>query len=173
MPACLWNVGSKTAGRKRTPGRSRAVHRVGEPLGDDPGRADELERPRRPAAFRDVRAFEQHRARIHDRGVERRHVRRRHDPRQPGLVVSTSRAASRHRHDLELGADAEVIVEEPRQLADRHAVPHRDRILADERLEPALEHRAFDATPPIGFGRSQTMTLMPCLRAAIRQLAIV
>ena len=27
--------------------------------------------------------------------------------------------------------------------------------------------------PPIGFGRSQTMAFTPCLRAAMRQLAIV
>ena len=49
-----------------------------------------------------------------------------------------------HRHDLEIGADAEVLVEEPRQLADRHPVAHRNRILPDERLEPVDEHRPFD-----------------------------
>ena len=32
-----------------------------------------------------------------------------------------------HRHDLEVGADAELLVEQPRQLADGHAVPHRQR----------------------------------------------
>jgi hypothetical protein len=37
-----------------------------------------------------------------------------------------------------------VLVEQRRQLADGHAVPHRNRKLADERLEPRLEHRAFD-----------------------------
>ena len=38
-------------------------------------------------------------------------------------------------------------------------VPHRDRIQADERFEAADEHRPLDAaTPPIGFGRSQTIT---------------
>ena len=33
---------------------------------------------------------------------------------------------------------------EPRELADRHAVPHRHRIQADERLESVHEHRPFD-----------------------------
>ena len=49
-----------------------------------------------------------------------------------------------HRHDLEVGADAEVLVEQARQLADRHAVPHRDRVQADERLEAVDQHRPFD-----------------------------
>ena len=36
------------------------------------------------------------------------------------------------------------IVEEPRQLADRHPVAHRDRELADERLEARHQRRALD-----------------------------
>ena len=74
-----------------------------------------------------------------------------------------------HRHDLELGADAELLVEEPRQLADRHAVPHRDRILADERLESRLEHRPFDRRRRRSdSGRSQTIDrqAVPCARRA-------
>ena len=60
-----------------------------------------------------------------------------------GLVGVHVAPPALHRHDLERGADAEVLVEEPRQLADRHAVPHRDRELADERLEARHEHRAL------------------------------
>ena len=37
-----------------------------------------------------------------------------------------------------------VSLNEPGELADRHAVPHRQRIHADERLEPVDEHRPFD-----------------------------
>ena len=44
-----------------------------------------------------------------------------------------------------------------------HPVAHRNRIQADERFEPGHEHRPFDRAPPIGFGRSQTITLMPWL----------
>ena len=70
------------------------IHLVGEALGLDPRRADQLERPRRPARFRCVRAFEQHRARIDDRAVERRNVRRRHHERQAGLIeVHRSRSS--------------------------------------------------------------------------------
>ena len=49
-----------------------------------------------------------------------------------------------HRDDLEIRAQAEVRVEHPRELGDGHAVPHRDRKLADERLEAVLEDGAFD-----------------------------
>ena len=61
-----------------------------------------------------------------------------------GVVVIHLPLPAVHRHDFEVGADAEVIVEEPRELADRHPVPHRDRVLADERLEAANQHRPFD-----------------------------
>ena len=58
------------------------------------------------------------------------------------------------------------VVEEPRQLANRHAVPHRDGELADERLvSPARSIGPSTASPPIGLGRSQTMTGKPCARA--------
>ena len=73
-------------------------------FGVDPGRADQLERPRRPAPFRDIRAFEQHGARIDDRRVECRDVRRRQHPghvacrreyisrRQPSIGTTSSSA---------------------------------------------------------------------------------
>ena len=64
-------------------------------------------------------------------------------------------------------------VEQPGELADGHPVAHRYRKLSDEGLVAADEHRPFDAVPPIGFGRSQTMTVTPCCGAARRQLAIV
>ena len=92
--ACFWNVGSNTAGRKYTPGSSSAFISPRKALGVDPRRADQLERPRRAAALREHRAFEQHRARVDDRRVERRHVRRRHHPRQSASRRHTSRAAS-------------------------------------------------------------------------------
>ena len=52
--------------------------------------------------------------------------------RQPSISTTSS-----------VGAEAELRVEQPRQLADRHAVPHRDRELADERLEARCERRAL------------------------------
>ena len=97
-----------------------------------------------PAPLGDARALEQHRSRIDERRLERRHVRRRHDPRRPGLVVVHRTLPPLHRHDVEVCANAEVLVEEPRQLANRHPVTHRNRIEPDERLEARLQHRPFD-----------------------------
>ena len=48
-----------------------------------------------------------------------------------------------HRHDLEIGSEPEMIVEQASQLTDRHPMPHRDRVLPDERLESADKHRSF------------------------------
>ena len=91
------------------------------------------------------------------------------------VVVEIHRPApALHRDDLEVGADAERVVEEARELADGHAVPHRNRIQADERLEPVHQHRPFDARRrQSGFGRSQTMTVTPCAARPRRQFAIV
>ena len=45
------------------------------------------------------------------------------------------------------------IVEQARQLADRHAVAHRNRVQPDERLEARARASApRPPTPPIGFG---------------------
>ena len=49
-----------------------------------------------------------------------------------------------HRHHLELGAEAMVLVEQPRQLADRHAVAHGHAIKPDEGFVAGLQGRAFD-----------------------------
>ena len=49
-----------------------------------------------------------------------------------------------HPHDFQRRAETKALVEELRELADGHAVAHRDRILADERLEAGFEHRALD-----------------------------
>ena len=87
-----------------------------------------------------MRAFEQHGARIDDRAVERRHVRRRHDPRQAGLVeVHRSRVQPSSGTTSSARADAELVVEQARELADRHAVAQRDRELADERRVAGVE----------------------------------
>ena len=134
-----------TAGRKRTPGSPSAFIAVGEALGVDPRRAEQLERLRRAASFRDVGAFEQHRARD-----------RRSPSRASGCSATAARTECRSsskyipRRQPSIGTTSRsapmpnVVVEQPRQLADRHAVAHRQRIEPDERLEPVHEHRPFD-----------------------------
>ena len=120
------------------------VHLVGEPLAVDPRRPDHLERPRRPTALGQHRSLEQHRARIDDRAVERRQIRRRNHPGETGLVQVHRPLPAVERDDLELGADAERVVEEPGELADRHPVAHRDRKLPDEGREGLAQPRALD-----------------------------
>ena len=51
---------------------------------------------------------------------------------------------SLHLHDLERRTQPEMLVEQPRELADGHPVAHRYRELADERFEPLDEQRPFD-----------------------------
>src|SRR5207247_9245761 len=50
----------------------------------DPRRAEDLERTRRPAPLRHVRPFQQHLARIADRRIEGRQVRRGKDAGEDG-----------------------------------------------------------------------------------------
>ena len=94
LPACLWNVGRKTCGRKTTPGRPSAFARVGRLVRVEPRRADELERPRRAAPLRQVRALDEAAARIDERGVGRRHVRRRQHPPASRRLAARRRAAA-------------------------------------------------------------------------------
>src|SRR6516164_11767009 len=109
-------------------------------LPNDPRSPDELERSRRSASLRDIRAFEEHRSGIDNGAVEGGKVGRREDPRYACLIEVHLAAPPLHRKHLEVGADAELVVEKPRQLANRHAVTHRDRIEADKRFITALEH---------------------------------
>ena len=131
----------------------------------DPRRADLFERRVGAAADRDVRPFDRADARIDRRRHQVAHVRRRVDPRQPGLVEPVVAAPVLHRHDGQIGADLLLAVEQPRQLADRHAVPDRHRQVADEadrRRRPAPALRL--SKPSIGFGRSSTTTAIFALR---------
>ena len=66
-------------------------------------------------------------------------------PRQAGLVEVHRAPPAVHRHDVERAADAELVVEQPRQLADRHAVAQRNRELPDERASTGSRSSvAFD-----------------------------
>ena len=148
-----------TSARRRrdgrcTPGSSSAVHRLREPLGDDPRRADELERPRRAAAFRDVRAFEEHRARIDDRACRasacsataaptaarsRRNTSRAASP----SIATTSRSAPIPNCSLKSRASSPMVM--PCRIGIGY--------MPDERLEAAARASALrPSMPPIGFG---------------------
>ena len=142
--ACFWNVGSKTAGRKDTlAARARSCR--------------PRTRPRRSRARRPARTASS--CRVLPRGSCPRTAPcpgRRSPCRASACSATASPTAARSRRSTcsrrqpSIGTTSRsapmpnALVEEPRELADRHAVPHRDRIQADERLEARLEHRALD-----------------------------
>ena len=81
---------------------------------------------------------------------------RRDDPGQPGLVEPHRPRPAFHGDDRQLGrAGQELVVEQPGQLADRHAEPQRDREQPDERAELGvfedgpLHVRAVDGGGPV------------------------
>ena len=127
----------------RIPGSAR-VHRLRNCRCIQPRRADLLERAVGAPSFRERRSLEVHRSRIARERCKRAQVRRRIRPRQPGVVHPLRSLPVRDtRHD-ELRADPELLVEQRRQLTDRHAVTRGNGIHPDERLELRIEQCAFD-----------------------------
>src|SRR3712207_8666204 len=59
---------------------------------------------------------------------ERAEVRRGVHPREPRLVLPLRAAPVRHARDDQVAADAVLLVEQLRELPDRHAVARRDRV---------------------------------------------
>jgi hypothetical protein len=126
-------------------GQPACVHRLGKQIAVDPRRADDLERSRGPAPFREDRAFEQNRPGIDNCRVERRDVRRRHDPGQARIVEVLLARPAVHPRDLERRPDD--VVEHERQLSDRHAVAHRNWKLPDKGRVRRIEQRPFERDP--------------------------
>ena len=64
-----------------------------------------------------------------------------------------------------------ALVEEPRELGNRHPVAHRDRKLADERLEAFHEHRTVDLLAADGIraiGDDDRHAVLPAGAQAVR-----
>ena len=124
--ACLWNVGSMTqpdgSARPATRARSSRPRTVRRP-------------PTAPPAARTASSSRAPRRRSCPRTAPSPGRRWRCRASGCSATAAPKGCRSRRRHvaapalhgdDLEVRADAEGVVEEPRQLADRHAVPHRD-----------------------------------------------
>ena len=142
-PACFWKRGSNDAARNPTPSRrgvgGALAAELGHAIAIEPRRADEMEGPRRSPALAEVRALDETEARI-DRGrLERRHVRRREDPREARLVEPPVAAPPVHLHDAERAVDSELALEKGAELSHRHAVAVRERVRSDEALEAGLD----------------------------------
>ncbi|EAQ00548.1 hypothetical protein JNB_10254 [Janibacter sp. HTCC2649] len=128
-------------------GNPAACQTIG-PLVVDVGRANQLERPRRPATLREVRALEHARPRVDECGVGSRHVGTGHDPRKsrPGIRDITSPALDLD--DLELGKVTTIgvgrqddRVEVLRELANGHTVRLDDLLGAHTRGPRVGHHR--------------------------------
>src|SRR5207248_3157856 len=63
-------------------GESERLHRGAEPVRIEPGCAENLKRTRGAAALRNIRSFQQALARIHNRRIDGRHIRRWKNPGQ-------------------------------------------------------------------------------------------
>ncbi len=108
--------------------------------------ADQLEGTGGAATLGQVGPLEHAGARVDERGVRGRHVRRRHDPRQTGVGVGLAAVPALHLHDVDLQrlvghVRQELGREVQRQLADGHGVLLADLAPSDERREGDVEDR--------------------------------
>src|SRR5262249_37260042 len=110
----------------------------------DERRTENLKRPCRAPAFGNVRSLEQTHSRINGRGIERRHVRRRHHPGQSGLIEPHRAFPILHRQDRQSAFRKGLIAKLSRQFADRLAVANWNWMKADERFVTFLNRRTFD-----------------------------
>ena len=121
------------------------------------------------AAVVDAGVVEQTGTDVDERRLPIRNVRRGLHPLQSGVGPDHRASPAVHAHDAQLRADAEPVVEERRELADRHSMAHRNRVEADERFVGGLEDRSFDRRRRSGLGRSSTQNSLPnCFRALHR-----
>src|SRR5690606_25341323 len=139
---------------KEDSGKLERAKLLGEASAVDPRCTDELEGPRRPASFAQIRAFDQHHARVDERDVDRRDIGRWRDPRNAGLLPGHVAAIVLHAHDARRRADLSFTVDEEGELSRRQSVTQRDHVRADERLASRLEDRPLDA---IGARRHRTV----------------
>ena len=165
--ACGTSARTPRAGRTRRAAPSAFIA-VGEPLRVDPRRADAARTaascralPRR-SCLRTAPCPDR-RSRVSSVGMFGDGITH----GSPVVVEVHRRASSPPSRTTSRSAPMpNVLVEQPRELADRHAVAHRNRILADERLEAV--HAASALRPArrrSDSGRSQTITLHAVPRA--------
>jgi hypothetical protein len=135
-------MASCTASKRTRQGQG--IHAIHDLLRAQPGRSGLLEWRVGASSLGQVRALEEHRSGIEDRGFEAAEVRRRREPREAGLVEPHLARPSVHRHDREVAVNPERVVVQARQLAERHAVSHGNRVHADERREVGIQDVPFD-----------------------------
>ena len=130
--------------QERDPGQVESGQRLGQCERLEPGRAEHLEWPSGPARFGQVGSLQERHAGIDPRGLDRRDVGGRRDPRQARLRVRGVAPPAAHRRHDEIEIQTALGGEKPRELARSHAMPDRDRVQTHEREECRILRRAFD-----------------------------
>jgi hypothetical protein len=106
-------------------------------------RAEDFKRSRCAAPLGNICAFKQTHSGINRGGVERRHVRRRHDPRQTRLIEPHRAFPVFHRQNGQLTVGERFIAELLCEFAKRASMPDGNGMHADKRLVIWIEHRPF------------------------------
>jgi hypothetical protein len=156
----LWKVGWKVT--------SRSLH----PLRLEVGRSEQLERARGAPPLAQGRAFEHHGAGIRPRHVEVSGIGARIDPhalRRPAEARRFIRPPAIHFYHAIIDVELEMVDEPSAELAERQAVPHRDRARADEALPPGPEGQALDR-PAGGIGPVEHPDALAMLRGRLEHV---
>ena len=140
----------------------------------DIGSAEQFERPRGAAPFRERRALEHHRARIGARHPQIRRVGTGIDPRALAKRPAESRRGiglpTLHLDDAILDIELERLDEPRTQFAEREPVTHRQRSGADKAFPPGAQRQAFDR-PADGIGPIQHPHRFAMLRRRLQDIA--
>ena len=140
----------------------------------DVGSAEQFERPRGAAAFRERRALEHHRAGI---GARHPQIRRVGTGIDPGALAERPAESRRgvglpalHLDDAIVDVELERSDEPRAQFAERQAMAHRQRPGADEAFPAGAQRQAFDR-PPDGIGPIQHPHRFAVLRRRFEHVA--
>ena len=112
----------------------------------EPRRANNFEWRVGPTAHRQIGRFENADAWIQDRFGQAAHVGRGVNPRQVCRVEELRTLPAFEFDDLQLDVDSQLILEEQGEFANRHSVPDRYAMKADERLLAIVEYRACNGS---------------------------
>src|SRR6266540_2629049 len=105
--------------------------------------AENLERARGAAAFRNICSFQKTHAWINSRAIERRHVGGWHHPRQTGLIEPHRAVPVFHWQDRQSTFRKSLVSKLPREFADCFSMTHRDRMKTDERFVIQIKQRSL------------------------------
>src|SRR5262249_54627926 len=130
------------------PARCKRRHLFDDPSRIDIGSAEKLERPRRAAALRKRRALQHYRACIATCHPQVWCVGAGIDPRARAKGPAETRSGfglpALHFDDLVVDIELECADKPEGKLAERKAMPHRQRPGADETLPAGAEGQTFD-----------------------------